>query len=332
MNTHRAWKDDRCRWNVHLAPFFGGCRPADVDAAMVRRYVEGKLAEGKLTTSTIGRTIAVFSTFLTDVVEQGQVVANPLASLPRSLRKLYRSQHDTTATPFLERAEDVRRVFLALPSPYNTMFAVGALVGLRTGEVLGLDWNNVDLANRRLHVRQQVHDGRLGPLKDDESRVAPISSSLAPILAAWKLKTGGEGLLFKPANKGAGGRPELGRPPSYVRAHTLHKRLRKALKDCGLPNLTWYQCTRHTFASLFVLGGGSVEVLSKIMGHADISTTQRYAHLRPDLFRESVFEVVKVDLAQPAGAVVSLAPSSGAETTSLVAETPEAAPRLFVTA
>ncbi len=70
-------------------------------------------------------------------------------------------------------------MFLALPEPYSVAFAVGALAGLRTGEVLGLDWRDVDPANRRIHVRPQVQDNRIGPLKDEESRVVPLAKTLA---------------------------------------------------------------------------------------------------------------------------------------------------------
>jgi hypothetical protein len=74
----------------------------------------------------------------------------------------------------------------------------------------------------------------------------------------------------------------------------------------GLPALSWYQSTRHTFASHWVLGGGSIERLRDIMGHSSVVTTERYAHLKPDLFRESAYDTVRVDLSKPAAVVVSL--------------------------
>ena len=320
--THRAASDDRCRWRVHLGPAFDGLKPHEVDAATIRRFIEGKLAEG-LAASTVGHCIRLLSTFFCDVVEQGHAAANPIASLPRSTRRLYRSTHDPRTTPFLEKLEDVRRVFLALPEPVNVAFAVGAFAGLRTGEVLGLAWQDVDLAGRRIHVRQQIQDGKIGPLKDSDSRVVPLQGALAPILAAYRLATGGEGFLFKPAVPDRGGRPELGSLPSFVRPQTLHSHLADALDACGLPAMTWYQCTRHTFASQFVLGGGSLELLQKLMGHSSVTTTERYSHLKPDLFRESAFDVMKVDLAAPKGAVVSLAPASAAKEQNL---TPPTAP------
>jgi integrase len=301
--THRSYRNDRNRWRRDLKPFFGGSKPHEVDAALIRQFIERKLAEG-LSSTTVGHLVRELSTFFADVVEMGYVQTNPVAGLPRSTRRLYRNAKDPRTTPFLEKLEDVRRVFLALPTPYRVAFAVGALAGLRTGEVLGLVWRDVDLANRRIYVRQQVHEGRLGPLKDDESRVVLILKPLAPILGEYKLATGGEGLLFPPRYPKRGGR--LDTPPAFTRPHTLWRHLAKALEACQLPALTWYQATRHTFASQFVLGGGSIEKLSKLMGHASVTTTERYAHLRTDLFREQDFDVVAVDLSTSGGEVVPL--------------------------
>jgi integrase len=55
-----------------------------------------------------------------------------------------------------------------------------------------------DLPGRKIHVRQQMQDGRLCVLKDKESRIVPLATSLAPILEAWKLKTGGVGNCSSP--------------------------------------------------------------------------------------------------------------------------------------
>jgi integrase len=137
----------------------------------------------------------------------------------------------------------------------SVAFAVGAIAGLRPGEILGLDWKDVDLAARRITVRLQVQDGRLVKLKDDVSRFVPIQKPLLPILTAWKLRTGGEGLLFRPICSTRGG--TRSRPPTFMRQHTLRWYLSLALASCSLPFLTWYQATRHTFASHWVLSGGS---------------------------------------------------------------------------
>jgi len=308
--THRAWMDDASRWKVHLKPAFGHLRPCEIDSGKLRAFVETKLGEG-LAASTCGHCIRLLSTFFSDVIEGGHATTNPVASLPRSTRRLYQSTYDTRSTPFLEKLDDVRRVFLALEEPFNVMFAVGAFAGLRVGEMLGLRWQDVDFDGRRIHVTQQVQDGEVGPLKDDESRTVPLMASLVPILKGWRLKTGATadatgGLLFRPHDVRAGGRPDLGSPPRFIRPETLRKHLASALKDCGLPAITIYQATRHTFASQFVLNGGSIEVLRQVMGHSSVVVTERYSHLKPDLFRETVYTTMSVDLVAPKGDVVPL--------------------------
>jgi integrase len=129
-----------------------------------------------------------------------------------------------------------------------------------------------------------------GPVKDDEVRVAPINDTLLPILREWtKMAPPGE-MLFPPTS----GRGE------HVRPHTLHRHLKLAVEACKLRRLTWYQATRHTFASHFVQDGGSIEKLAMILGHDSITTTLRYAHLAPGRFDQRDFGVACVDLSEAA--------------------------------
>ena len=193
-----------------------------------------------------------------------------------------------------------------VPEPHNVIFIVGEQTGCRVGEILGMQWRDIDLPGRKIHVRQQMQDGKLCILKDRESRIVPLQDSLAPILEAWKLKTGGVGPLFTPSCPTRGGRPDLGSPAQFIRPGTIRKALAAALAACELPKMTLYQCTRHTFASQWVMNGGNLEVLAKIMGHSSTSTTQHYAHLAPDFFGAKAFDMVAVDLSKPASLVLSL--------------------------
>jgi hypothetical protein len=54
------------------------------------------------------------------------------------------------------------------------------------------------------------------------------------------------------------------------------------------------------------MDGHSLEKLSKILGHASVTTTERYAHLRPEHFKEEDFDAVRVDLSHSGGDVVSI--------------------------
>lgn len=112
---------------------------------------------------------------------------------------------------------------------------------------------------------------------------------LLPILSAWKLQCGGEGLVI----------PPLRRDGRKIDKHTPGNFLRPVLKALGLarPGLGWYEATRHTFASQWVLAGDSIEKLKEILGHYSVVMTERYAHLKPDLFSAKDMAVLDLDLA-----------------------------------
>ncbi len=60
--------------------------------------------------------------------------------------------------------------------------------------------------------------------------------------------------------------------------------------------MTWYQCTRHTFASRWIQAGGSLAKLAEILGHSTTEVTLRYAHLSPGNFTEQERQLVDVQL------------------------------------
>lgn len=304
QHTHRSWRDDRSRWKAHVGPWFGTMRPGEVTADEISKFVDTKVASGTLSSTSVGHLVRLLSTFMADAVEDpaNGLTINPVRTVRKATRKKYRTaKYDA---PFIERREDIRRVFLALPEPYNVMFACGVMLGLRTAEVIGIDWQHIDLAARRVRVTQQIQDGRITPLKDGDPRSVPVQDDLLPILTAWKVQTGGRGLLFTPKCPTRGGRPDLGRPPAFIRQHTVNLQLRRALAACNLPSIGWRHATRTTFGSHHVLAGGSLEELRLLLGHEDQKTTQRYAKLRVDLFPAMAYSRVRVDFSQPEGSKV----------------------------
>lgn len=284
----RSAYDDANRWKNHLAPEIGHLTPGEVTEAIIRDLVDRKLRD--LSPTTVRLCLRLLSTFYRDLVPE-HAAFNPLGKdrISRAVWDDVKPTHDPTMTPFLERAADIRRVFLALPEPVNIAFAIGSLAGLRTGEVIALKWEYVNLETRRIHVRESVRNGKLGPLKDDESRVVPILDSLAPVLNAWRLRS--QHALVVPPLRSR-------RVVRHVGIHTLWDALREALATLKLPAITWYQATRHTFASQWVQSGGELGTLRQIMGHSTVLVTERYAHLRPDLY-EGEEKRISVDLSAP---------------------------------
>jgi hypothetical protein len=86
---------------------------------------------------------------------------------------------------------------------------------------------------------------------------------------------------------------------NFIVPHRLRAELEAALKEVGLPALTWYQTTRHTFASHWIMDGRPIEKLREIMGHSSVTVTERYAHLAPGAFTAEDLAAVSVDLSDP---------------------------------
>jgi integrase len=309
--THAAGAEDGSRWRKHLEPAFGHLRPDELDDARIRAFVESKRRtkrqapgarapkDGKLAPGTLRVVIAVLSSLYEDLLERKLATRNPARHLPKSLLRLVRSDHDPKTTPFVERLADVRRIFIALEEPLSVAYAIGAFAGLRTGEVFALRWTSVDLDARRILVSESVKGG----VKDKEPRLVPIQDSLLPVLKAWKVKSGGSGLVI----------PPLREDGEHVDKSTPASKLRPVLSRLGLPPLEpkpWYQATRHTFASHWAMAGGSLRELQTILGHASITETERYAHLVPGYFSDGARSTFGVDLSPAGGSVAEISRDS----------------------
>jgi len=90
---------------------------------------------------------------------------------------------------------------------------------------------------------------------------------------------------------------ERGLHPEYVFCTTYGKPFdeghaywyfRRAQENAGLTNHYRFHDLRHTFASHFVMNGGSLYDLQKLLGHARFEETQRYAHLSPEHLAKAV--------------------------------------------
>ena len=300
--THAAGAEDGSRWRKHLAPCFGHLRPSEVDDARIRAFVTAKRAE--LSPATIRVCVAILSSLLEELLERKLIQANPARQLPKSILRLMRSDHDPKTVPFIEKLDDVRRVFLGLYEDEPGLgvgYAIGSLAGLRTSEVFHLRWPSVDLAAQRI----MVSEGGRVTTKDREPRPVPILDALLPVLEQWRLAHPGTGRVI----------PPLRCDGSKIDKGTPGPALQSVLVRLGLARegLGWYEATRHTFASHWAMQGRPLRELQKILGHSSIAITERYAHLAPDYWAPGVHGALPVDLT-PGGAVRTLgAPASEAK-------------------
>jgi integrase len=200
------------------------------------------------------------------------------------------------------RAEQ-ERLLAAARDPFRSMLAVYLLTGLRRDELIFLRWDDVDLETRIVTVQR----GRKGPTKGGKFRYVPVNDALLPVLRRWRMLSGDVGGLVFPGRAGSA------RASSAVTQAFKETALRAKLDpDIRLHDL------RHTYASHFVRDGGDIFRLSKYLGHASVTITERYyAHLAPDDYAQDWGRnAIRVPLED--AAVVPL-PGAGGEREAVIA-------------
>ncbi len=157
--------------------------------------------------------------------------------------------------------------------------------GLRIGELLALQWSDIDFKKGTLSVSKSCHDGKNGRVVDEPKtrssvRTIPLPKQLLPMLKIAKKNSD------SPFVVSSGGKPVSVR--SYQRSFEL------MLKKLGIPHRGFHSL-RHTFATRALECGMDVKTLSEILGHKDPSITlKRYVHSLMEHKREMMNRLGKL--------------------------------------
>lgn len=143
------------------------------------------------------------------------------------------------------------------------------LTGCRLNEIMKLEWNHVDLAGRAL----RLPDSKTG------AKVVHLGKAAVDVIAAIERQP------FNP-HVITGTLP--GKPLSDLQHFWQRLRARAGLKDVRIHDL------RHTFASVAVASGQGLPMIGKLLGHTQVQTTARYAHLAGDPVRAAANDVAEV--------------------------------------
>lgn len=146
--------------------------------------------------------------------------------------------------------------------------------GLRKGELFGLRWSDVDLERGQIFVRRSY---RLAP-KSGRFRTVPIHPDLSATLRSFRAQSDNSELVF----------------PVRGRMGTPHDMcgLYEVLEAAGVRKLArpWH-AMRHTFASHYVMNGGNLLALQRMLGHSRFEMTQLYSHLSTGFMAAEILRV-----------------------------------------
>lgn len=239
----------------HILPAFGQRRLDDILAYDIERFKGAKLAVG-CSNQTVNNQINVLTRCLRSAVEW-----NIISAVPRIRRLRVESER----LDFLTDDECQQLLVAFADERWRAMALLALRTGMRLGELLALQWQDVDLANRQLEVRRSLSLGIVVLPKSNKARRIPLTRDALQTLASLQ--------------QGASTDPVFGEPGGGRYAHHAAAwRLRAAVRRSGLRHIGWHTL-RHTFASQLAIRGTSMRVIQVLLGHASVKTTEQYAHL-----------------------------------------------------
>jgi integrase len=221
--------------------------------------------------TTLGKHLRQLSTCLEGAVAEGLLSVNPCKRLPKSQRPKARKRRPAYFTD-----AELARLWPELGKRplYLTACKLAVTTGLRSGEIAGLEWGDVDLLGGELHVRRQFTAGEIVEQpKDAEPRTVDLVPAARELLEGWYAATGDSGYVLELE---AGGLLD----PSNTR-----KVLYAAMKRAGIPRIGErggtrdFHSLRHTFARVALENGAPLEWVQAQLGHSSITLTRDvYGH------------------------------------------------------
>jgi integrase len=249
---------------------FGDRLLGDIKTSEIEAYKAAQLQRG-MSAKTINNRLAVLSKCLSTAFEWEELDATPRIKLLKTTPPKFR---------YL-REPEIQLIVGAMKTPLEqAMVLVAARTGLRFSELRALEWGDIDLGLRLLTVRRCAVAKDVGTPKNGKVRHLPLTDDAVTALKAIKSESR---LVF----------PYKGKMYVYW---TSVCHLQSACKRVGIEPIGWH-VLRHTFASQLASRGAPLKAVQDLLGHSTIGMTQRYAHLAPEMLRDtiSLLEPIKMD-------------------------------------
>ena len=238
---------------VGFGKYFAGRYLSDITTWVIEKWKRDRVKQ--VQPSTVNRELTILKHMLKTAVKWGLASTNPAASvMPFPLqegRTRFASEEE------LPRLLEACRNQVQWPWLYPSVI-LAVNTGHRQGNLLRLRYEDVDLEHSLIHFVRT---------KNGKVNVVPMNREAREAVEWFLQHRYGEYLVMWPWGK------RIGRT-------TLYEAFKKACKEASIENFRWHDL-RHTTGSYLVMDGNDLVTVQQILGHRDIKTTLRYAHLAP---------------------------------------------------
>ena len=248
----------------HLEAFGGSDIPLKkVDVETIKQFIDylrsahdlhkNMKTPGKLSDSTIHLKVNILKSVLREAVRQGLLDQNPFDRLPLSYRvkAQYKERTALTQEELIKLSE----------TPCNTpelkeAFLLSCITGLRKSDILSLSIHDIEKRDDTYYIYKKMK-------KTQRWLRLPLPEEAHHILSKLHAKNGDTPYFF-----------------AHLSPHHLGEHLEVWLEDCCISDkhITFHS-GRHTCATLLLTQGTDLYTIMRYLGHQNINTTQRYAHI-----------------------------------------------------
>jgi len=229
----------------------------------LNRFIEAENQTGN-TRRTINKKITLLYGVTTTLYRE-EILKREDIKLPLKPRKLPETDSNKDRR-YLEPDERKRLIETAKgmsPAWLYTAVVVSLNTGMRPGSLFNLTWNDIDFKTSTIQLQA-------GYMKTKNHWIIPMNKTTFKALKEWKKKVPqDQKRIFSDVN-------------GAVEKQEWTDAFNKLIKKTGISGITWYNM-RHDFASQLVMKGVSIYTVKDLMCHKNMTTTQVYAHLAPDL-------------------------------------------------
>jgi integrase len=247
-------------YEIHIKPHFEKKRLDKIKPSELARWQNSLLT--KITGKTVKGVRTVFYTIFEDARKDEIIDRNPFTLIRAPHEEEFRVKN-----PF--SVEEIFTILKAMPERIRAFFAIGFFTGLRTGEIIGLKWEDFDFEDRSFRVERSRRMGIESlPKTKNSVRTVEIINTLMPFLREHRKLSHKESVYVFETFQGV--------PFNTCDKISSHY-WKPILEKLSIPYRNLYQM-RHSFASLMISNGEDILWVSNMLGHKHSSMTlEKYA-------------------------------------------------------